>query len=117
MIIIQEAKSLARRLKNLKEMVMTVIKVHLEISSKPRADKRSQILLRLAHHRDKRRLSTGVFVAKSDFNSQAKHGSWIKQSDSTHAVKNNILKDLLIKAECASAEVEKLGKHPHLKAF
>lgn len=73
---------------------------------KKRKDGRRLVLLRLSKGREsKKRLSTGVIVNKSDFNSGAKHGYWIKYSDSEAAVKNSLLLKQYNDAENAFAKL------------
>jgi integrase/recombinase XerD len=89
---------------------------HIELKSKARADGRSALLLRISNGRKaKKRLNTGILVKASDFNSKAKFGKWIRVSDSMHAVKNNQLKEWLLKAETAKFEITKKRIEPTLE--
>lgn len=94
---------------------MGAITTKLEISSKPRKDGRSIIMLRLTHNRKMKRVSTTVYVFPRDFNVKATYGSWIRKSDPQHVGKNRTLQEWVYKAEAASMELSRKGQVPTLE--
>ena len=96
---------------------MKKYRAYFELSSKSRPDGRKTIYLRLSKGRElKKRLSTGVFVNKADFNSHAKYGYWIRTTDSMAEVKNSVLCKLHNKAENAFAVLENKNPNPTLES-
>jgi len=92
---------------------METISVHIELSARPKTDGRHFILLRFSKGRKQKiRVTTGIQVLKKDFSTKAKHGSWVKSSDSQYSQKNRILTDILHKAESSKYLIERDGKVP-----
>ena len=84
---------------------MNKCRTYFEIG-KQRKDGLRMVLLRLCKGREsKKRISTGVLVSRVDFNSGAKHGHWVKYSDSQAEVKNAILIRKYNEAENAFANL------------
>jgi integrase len=90
--------------------------VHLELNSKANKDGRASVLIRVSHGRKgKKRLNTGIKVKPADFNVKARFARWIKASDSQHAIKNEKLKNWILRAESAAFELEKVKIEPTIE--
>ncbi|HTA83820.1 MAG TPA: site-specific integrase [Bacteroidia bacterium] len=96
---------------------MKPITFHLDLNNNIRKDGRYDINLRITYNRKLKRISTKVYVLKEDFNSKAKYGAWISQSDISYAKKNSLLREILHKAENASAELQKNSIIPTLESI
>jgi len=72
---------------------------NVELNSKPGKDGRYSVMLRITHNRKHKRISTGRYIAKKDFNKEAKYGNWIRTSDSDHKSVNDKIKKEIRLAE------------------
>lgn len=79
----------------------------LELNSKPGQDKRHSILLRITQDRKLKRISTGIFVFKNQFNAKSEHGKWIRRNHPNYVKFNEDLKDFIKQAEDKKAELSK----------
>lgn len=90
---------------------------NLELNSKPKEDGTTGILIRITQNRKHRRISTGIFLKASEFNKDAKYGSWVRTSNHQHKQLNDRLKRKLQEAEGSLSEVEKDFPSPSLTAI
>lgn len=65
----------------------------LELRSEPKLDKTYLILLRITQNRKHKRLSTGVYTFKENFNKKAEFGKWIRRSNPDYQKLNQLLKE------------------------
>lgn len=82
------------------------ISYKLELSSKPKQDKTSLIMLRVTQNKKHKRTSSGIFVFAEDFNRTAEHGKWIRRSNPNYTKLNDELKKVIGKAEAAARKLE-----------
>jgi hypothetical protein len=93
---------------------MNKVTCNLELNSKVCRDGRQLIFVRISLHRKMRRISSGIYVFAKDFYKNAKYGKWIRRSDPQDIGKNNILTELLYKAETATAYLKERNIEPSL---
>jgi len=86
-----------------------VYAVRIELNSKQRADGRRLIFIRLTKNKRMKRISTGIYATKKNFDVNSKYGSWVKKSDPQYLGKNRVLKEAMFKAESAPSELERKG--------
>jgi integrase len=96
---------------------MKIVSIRIELSSKERQDGRRTLYVRLTKNKVMRRLNTGLFVRKKDFDKDAQHGAWIKKSDPQYKGKNQILKDIIYKLESVPYYFEANNIAPTLNAI
>lgn len=90
---------------------------NLELNAKPKADGTHGILIRITQNRRHKRISSGIFIKKPDFNKKAKYGKWIRSSNPAHEKINKTILDKIKKANESLAEIEKERRNPSLSVI
>ena len=76
-----------------------MVHIGIEINNKKNRDGRQTILLRITIDRKHKRISLPKSVFINDFNSKAKFGKWIRNSDTDHQIKNDYIKNKIKRIE------------------
>jgi len=87
---------------------------NVELNHKPRKDGLHLLLLRITQVRKHKRISLGRYVSKTQFNTEAKYGFWIRLSSLQHREINEMIKSRISELEAKESEFKKAGKTPTL---
>lgn len=79
----------------------------LELNSKPKKDNTHLILLRITQNKKHKRITTGIFISKDDWNIKKEFGKWIRRSNSKYKQLNQDLEDRIQDAKNFASELSK----------
>jgi len=83
---------------------------NIELANKPNKEGLYNVYLRITENRKHRRKKLNLSVKKTDFNKNAKYGSWIRTSNSEEKKLNDYIEEYLTKAKEGLRELEIEGK-------